>query len=575
MSNIIKSIKNHRKIKDMSSILTSFEDLTRAYSKALPVITKEENGVTPRFIIRAFVELEDFINEVWEDRDGRKSLSKNNSKSLGTLRQKFRKYIKDFEEPMNKFRESPDQDDDEEDEEKKIDIESEPEEEEEEFQPKQVSFKKEEKEKIKVPKSDDESDDSIDWGSDSDSESESSEAEAYINIRDKFLKKATDKDDKEDEPEKRRKTRVKEAKPRKQREEDEDDEEGEWKVVTNGVMTSSEKPKMFAKDAEIDTKLVLNKLNEIMSARGKKRTDRKLQIELLYELKSIAELHKLGDAIVVKILFNIISAIFDYNPKVSEPMKLEHWAKILQNMQDMLKILLNAKNIKMSESVLEENENFDTAPFSVRGCALIAVERLDDEFTKLLKECDPHSNEYVERLKDEVTVTKIIEQVLNYIEIYGNETEICRIYLRKIEHLYYKFDPNVLKKKKGEVTADFHTSVNEMEKLCRYIYSNDDTNRLRTRAILSHIYHHALHDNWFQARDLVLMSHLQENIHHSDPSTQILYNRMMANLGLCAFRQGNIKDSHQCLVDLMMTGKPKELLAQGLLPQVRVSFIKI
>lgn len=106
-----------------------------------------------------------------------------------------------------------------------------------------------------------------------------------------------------------------------------------------------------------------------------------------------------------------------------------------------------------------------------------------------------------------------------------------------------------------------------MDKLSKYIYAKDATDRLRTRAILAHIYHHALHDNWFEARDLVLMSHLQENIHHSDPSTQILYNRTMAHLGLCAFRHANIKDAHNCLVDLMMTGKPKELLAQGLLPQ--------
>lgn len=67
------------------------------------------------------------------------------------------------------------------------------------------------------------------------------------------------------------------------------------------------------------------------------------------------------------------------------------------------------------------------------------------------------------------------------------------------------------------------SSVQVMDKLCKYVYDKDNTDRLRTRAILSHVYHHALHDNWFQARDLILMSHLQESIQHSDPSTQVIF----------------------------------------------------
>uniref|UniRef100_A0A1L8DS53 Eukaryotic translation initiation factor 3 subunit C n=1 Tax=Nyssomyia neivai TaxID=330878 RepID=A0A1L8DS53_9DIPT len=562
LSNIIKNIRNYRKIKDMSSILTSFEDLTRAFTKAQPIIAKEENGITPRFIIRSLAELESFINDMWEDRDGRKNLSKNNSKSLGTLRQKFRKYIKDFEEELTKFREAPDLDDEEEEE--KV-VEDEDSSEDEAPAPKAVSFKKEPAEKpAKAPK-DEDSDDSTYWGSDSESDYDSSEEEAqYANIRERYLKKATDKDEKEEDYEKKKK-KVKEGKIKKRREDD--DEEGEWETVTKGPATTTEKPKMFAKDAEIDVNFVLNKLIEIMSARGKKRTDRRMQIEMLNELLEITEQHNLGTAIGVKIRFNIISAVFDYNPKINEPMKPELWTKLLAMMKEMLNLLISAKNITLSESVLEEGEEYDNPPYMVCGCALTAAERLDDEFTKLLKECDPYGNEYVERLKDEVTVTGVIEQVLKYVEGLGHETEICRVYLRKIDHFYYKFDPNVLKKKNGDLPAETLTSLDEMERLCRYIYAHDNTDRLRTRAILCHIYHHALHDNWFQARDLVLMSHLQETIQHSDPPTQILYNRTMANLGLCAFRQGNIKDAHQCLVDLMMTGKPRELLAQGLLPQ--------
>ena len=95
--------------------------------------------------------------------------------------------------------------------------------------------------------------------------------------------------------------------------EDEEDEEGWTKVSTGAV----DKPKMFEKDAEINHELVIRKLKEIMAARGKKRTNRKEQIELLSELLEIAEEHNLGIGVSAKIKFDIIKAIFDYNPKIS------------------------------------------------------------------------------------------------------------------------------------------------------------------------------------------------------------------------------------------------------------------
>ena len=560
IANLIKLIRNYKKIKDMSSMLTSFEDLMRAYQKALPVITKEESGQTPRFYVRCLVEMEDFIVEVWEDRDGRKNMSKNNSKSLTSLRQKLRKYNKDFEEDIAKFRENPDQDDDEEEEKAEELMESDKEED------SAVAFKKPGSEKS-VTDGDDGSESESDWGSSSDSESTSSEDEdQYQNIRERFIKKTADKEEDEDKAKRKEQRKERKDKERKKRKDD-DDGEGEWETVKGGVAIPSEKPKMFAKDAEINVAAVLKKLSEIIAARGKKRTDRREQIELLHELQGIADAHNLGPAVAVKIKFSIVSSIFDYNPKVSDAMKPEYWIKILERIAEMLDMLSATKDMVIAKVISEDSEEFETPTYKIHGCVLTLVERLDEEFTKLLKECDPHSNEYVERLKDEKQVSMIIDKVQEYLERQGSVSELCRVYLRKIEHLYYKFDPNVLKQKEGELASDIVTSVQVMEKLCKYVYANDGTDRLRTRAILSHIYHHALHDNWFQARDLILMSHLQETIQHSDPATQILYNRTIAHLGLCAFRHANIKDAHNCLVDLMVTGKVKELLAQGLLPQ--------
>lgn len=60
------------------------------------------------------------------------------------------------------------------------------------------------------------------------------------------------------------------------------------------------------------------------------------------------------------------------------------------------------------------------------------------------------------RLKDEKQVAAIIDKVQEYLEKQGTVSELCRVYLRKIEHLYYKFDSNVLKQKEVKILRNIY-----------------------------------------------------------------------------------------------------------------------
>ena len=86
---------------------------------------------------------------------------------------------------------------------------------------------------------------------------------------------------------------------------------------------------MFTKDSEITVPNVLRKLYEIISVRGKKNTDHSEQFILLEELRKIALDKNLGAMLDVKIMFNLVSCIFDYNINITNCMKTETWEKLI------------------------------------------------------------------------------------------------------------------------------------------------------------------------------------------------------------------------------------------------------
>ena len=107
--------------------------------------------------------------------------------------------------------------------------------------------------------------------------------------------------------------------------------------------------------------------------------------ELLSELFGISEEHNLGVGVLIKIKFGIISAIFDYNPKISAAMKPEYWEKCMPSVEHLLEMIgQNQEQLTTGEHIAEDSEVLDKSPYRVRGCFLAVVERLNEEFYKVI-----------------------------------------------------------------------------------------------------------------------------------------------------------------------------------------------
>lgn len=592
------NIKNHMKNSDWSKLQEDFDQLNEGLKKIMKTdMVSGRRPPVPEIYLRAIVTVEDFLKAALKEKP---KLSKTNATSLNRMKLKVPKNNRDYKEKIQKLRatgkptlydmvedDSSSSDDDDDD-----------------FSPR------------KRPAQMNDDSDTSDSDSDSDSSSDASSDEDGADTTSRWIKKDTSGGAAAAAKKK------KEKKATAAREVDAaehiDDDEGFIVVGRKGVPRETFKPDEMTEES-VDAKML-----EILQARGRKGTNRLEQIHLIESLVPCSKTPRQR----IEVMLHLISAKFDGIPAAKIFMPPELWRSAIKDASVVIQlakdhfpgirfsdegdaqredpsIFLKGRGVAgeivdptgttvegtinktMSDDPVKKTEIDAEGQIIVRGDIISTFERFDDELFRAWQHTDAYTLDYVELLKDEVAVLDLASAIQLYFESAAEREEAkdtvdeirlnalrlraARVAARRVQHMYYK--PSELNKKVEELSGR-KSSDKTLNELAVLVYRYGDE-RAKSSTMLAHIYNLALENKFYDARDMLLMSHLQETIAESDIPLQVMFNRAMTQLGLCAFRIGKPWESHACLQELCSPSygggggglaRMKELLAQGITP---------
>lgn len=580
------NIKNHIKVGDWSKLEDDFNKLNEGLRKIRKTdLVSGRAPPVPDVYLRSVITIEDLVLKTVKEKP---RLSKTNATSLNKLKLRVPKNNKEYKEEIQKLRAGG----------------------------KPTLYD------VDYNLDDDEDEDNDESSSESDSSSSDSDSDDGVAAPRKSSRWIKKTEDKSEATTKRvRKAREKETVVTTA---EDPGEQGDDEGFT--TVAHSRAAKQTFNPDEMNETMVDQKLIEILTSRGRKGTNRQDQITLIESLVPCAKTEKQK----LEIMLHLVAAQFDAIPAAKLFMPAKLWNDALENAVKVVKMAAQVyPNIRFSDEhdtheddsglllkggvttgeivdhtgsammgtaapnlaeqqLVNRTEIDREGAIIVRGDIAVTFERLDDELYKAWQNVDAYSTDYVDRLKDEVKLLDLSALTQTYFETAvkneeGKETinedrisalraREARIAARRINHMYFKSDE--LNKKVEELTGR-PASDKTLTELSALVYRFGDE-RAKSQTMLTAIYKDALENRFFEARDLLLMSHLQETIQDHDIPLQVMFNRTMTQLGLCAFRLGKPWEAHACLTELCSPshggggGGParlRELLAQGISQQ--------
>ncbi|CCK70391.1 translation initiation factor eIF3 core subunit c KNAG_0E01250 [Huiozyma naganishii CBS 8797] len=329
-------------------------------------------------------------------------------------------------------------------------------------------------------------------------------------------------------------------------------------------------------------------LKIVMDSRGKKNAAAQDLIDIIRELLSLTD----KPYEIIMAYLSLIPIRFEAAGNLSyQP--LDQWANTYEDITKFFDVLeKHIDQYQVSETAVK-NENVEQEPEMdasgvkrILGSLFSFVERLDDEWNKSLLNIDPHSSDYLLRLKDEQKIYNLVIRTQVYLAKTGAPAQsLNRALLRRLDHIYYK-PTRFIKiveqhaweaiEQKGDTSAqkshyDDAYVFQLVKQLVHDVTKDQHDDAIRTRALLYQIYFVALNEEFQRAKDMLIESHVQARINDFDPTLQILFNRVVVQLGLSAFQSCLIEEAHQVLNELLAASHLREMLGQQSLQRMHSS----
>ena len=486
--------------------MLDFDGLIKQVQKAFPTLSDSN---APPFYMQLLIKMDMAINAALTDKDSKKKLNKNLNKSLNKLKQRVKKLTREFETSITAL----------------------------------IQSGRHTGGDIPVfsPESESEEEDSDDDDDSAQEDGDNNQRSSAADKRTSFARGSAD-------------------------DSDEEEEGGEWTTQSKpsrskkkGKGAAAKKPEEDWSDEAIDLKL-----KEMAKKRGLKGTDKNQQLALLDLILSKVS----SPFMEIKVLIAITSNQLDAQSSFALPMDAAQWTVALRNVERLVNVLgeqssfLKDLNDDADAIALEMTDALTSISSATPSVVMGFLERLAEELLKHWQSLEAGSDAYLLRMKDEKPYLAICSRYYEILMEAGLHKQAARAACRQMEGLYMVVNPVPAEDNSGKPILDSEVSqrISALASTC-YVHGEE---RLRVRAALLQAFHYAANGHFQGARDLILMSRVADNLSGLDVQTQILYNRALAMLSLCAFERGDMEACHTLSAELFAQGRARELLGQSL-----------